>query len=182
MPTPRLGRLILGDRFESAKKSQTRFLIFWLEIFMSHTMKIARAYTRYAGVLLLSVSAACGGPEARSEPDGQAQETTMEASAEPPGGTAPDVDEERYLDELEPADWQSICRWMVEVQGGPHTVSCGEGVSVTVDTVEVCMEQTEFPHCEVGLLLACVRAQADDLCADAPPACDDFYACVYGTD
>ena len=91
------------------------------------------------------------------------------------------VDLERFLDELEPGDWEAICTWMVEIQGGPHTLQCDEGVSITIDTVEECAERSEFPHCQVGLLVACVSAQAEDLCGDAPAACDDFYACVYGT-
>jgi hypothetical protein len=91
------------------------------------------------------------------------------------------VDPERFLDELEAEEWEQICTWMVDIQGGPHTLACGDGVSITIDTVESCAERSEFPHCQVGLLVACVSAQAEDLCGDAPEACDDFYTCVYGT-
>ena len=91
------------------------------------------------------------------------------------------VDPDRFLDELEAEEWEQICAWMVDIQGGPHTVACGDGVSITIDTVESCAERSDFPHCQVGLLVACVSAQAEDLCGDAPEACDDFYACVYGT-
>ena len=144
-------------------------------------MKIEPARNPYVGVVLISTAVACGEPGSGTEPSGQTQVEQVDEPSEPAELSAPDIDEGRYLDELDSSEWALICAWMVEVQGGPHTVACGEGVSVTVDTVEVCMEQSEFPHCEVELLVACVRAQADDLCADAPPACDDFYACVYGT-
>ena len=89
------------------------------------------------------------------------------------------VDRELFLDELTPQDWTEICTWMVDIQGGPHSVECGDGVTITVDTVEECSSRTEFPHCAVGLLADCVAAQAEDLCGDAPAACDTFYACVY---
>ena len=90
------------------------------------------------------------------------------------------VDEGRFLDELVGAEWRELCAWMIEVQGGPQEVDCGEGVSIRVDTVEECSAREEFPHCPVELLAACVGAQAEDLCGPAPAECDTFYACVYG--
>ena len=147
-------------------------------------MKIDFADVVYAGVLVALMTTACGDSGTAREPFGQSQDPGSAESEEMEGSAelnVTGVDESRYLDELEPSEWELICQWMVEVQGGPHTVECGDGVSVRVDTVEVCVEQDEFPHCEVGLLVACVQGQAEDLCADAPPACDDFYACVYGT-
>ena len=101
-----------------------------------------------------------------------AQETQEDAS--------PAVDRELFLDEISPEDWTEICGWMVELQGGPHSVECGDGITVTIDTIQECSSRTEFPHCAVGLLIDCVDAQAEDLCGDAPAACDTFYTCVYG--
>ena len=150
-------------------------------------MKIEKPYLSTLGVLILVGFVGCGTDS--SPADEGADPALTGGTISSPDSSGEDVeaaveltiDSERFLDELAPDEWEAVCEWMVTIQGGPHTVECDEGISITVDTVEVCAEQTEFPHCQLGLLAECVRGQADDLCADAPQACDDFYACVYGT-
>jgi hypothetical protein len=94
--------------------------------------------------------------------------------------TALDLDRGQYLDDLTPDELAELCEWMVAVQGGPHTVDCGDGVMVTIDPVDDCLAQPQWPHCEVGLIADCIETQAADLCADASPECDAFYACAFG--
>ena len=144
-------------------------------------MKINLRLFGFIGALSALVSVGCGEQTATEDlgegaPDSASEQVETDVTGESTG-----VDPDRFLDELEASEWEQICTWMVDIQGGPHTVECGDGVSITIDTVESCSERTDFPHCQVGLLVACVSAQAEDLCGDAPAACDDFYACVYGT-
>jgi hypothetical protein len=87
-------------------------------------------------------------------------------------------DDAAYMDALDASTWAALCQWMVDTQGGPHSVSCDGGVSVTIDPVSDCLTQTARPHCTVGVFRACITAQARDLCADAPPECKAFYACA----
>ena len=151
-------------------------------------MKIEKRYLRTLGALIVIGFVGCGTDTSPLEDGADAALSSENPSSSESSAEDADVAEgltvgaERFLDELTADEWEAVCEWMVTIQGGPHTVVCDEGISITVDTVEVCAEQTEFPHCQVGLLAECVRGQAEDLCADAPPACDDFYACVYGTD
>lgn len=89
------------------------------------------------------------------------------------------VSSERYLDDLTAAEHEALCTWMVEIQGGPHSVECGGGVTITIDPVASCLELV-WPHCQVGLLADCVAAQAVDLCASSPAECAAFYQCAGG--
>ena len=127
-------------------------------------------------VSLLILVTGCGG-ENNDQNQPKVVESPEEEGASEEGSFS--VDREFFLDELSPQDWTEICTWMIEIQGGPHSVECGEGVTITIDTVDECSNRSEFPHCAVGLLADCVTAQAEDLCGDAPAACDTFYACVY---
>lgn len=92
-----------------------------------------------------------------------------------------DVDESQFLDEMDAGDWQKACAWAVAVQGGERTVDCGDGTSVTIDPAEECLAISDWPHCTLQSWADCIRAQATDLCAFAPPECEAFYACVGGS-
>src|SRR5258706_16037956 len=95
---------------------------------------------------------------------------------------APDLrvafDDSAFMDALDSATWAALCQWMVDTQGGPHSVSCDGGVSVSIDPVSDCIAQTARPHCTVGVFRACIAAQARDLCANAPAEGRTFYQCA----
>ena len=110
-------------------------------------------------------------------------QTRRIAAPDEPEAIAPEkfsFEREDFLDELAFEQWVEVCEWMVEIQGGPKSVDCGDGITVTVDTVEDCSTREDFPHCQVGQLMDCVREQSQNLCGNAPVSCTTFYACVYG--
>lgn len=124
---------------------------------------------------LVFLGASCGSNEA-NQAENNVEDSASSNADEPISLT---ISTERYLDELNAQEWEQVCTWMVDVQGGPHSVECSQGVTITVETVAECSQRTDFPHCTVGLLVDCVAEQAKDLCQDAPVECDRFYDCVY---
>lgn len=125
-------------------------------------------------VILIAVVAWAGCSSNGVELGGDA--TSADAAAD---ALALGVDSERFLDDLTGDEHLALCEWMVAIQGGPHSIDCGGGITVTIDPVAECL-QLEWPHCQVGLLADCVAAQSYDLCASSPPACAVFYECVAG--
>jgi len=120
--------------------------------------------------------AACQGSQSKVQVDAG----TDPPDASPNTNNNLDVDRNLYLDELTEEDLRELCEWMVAIQGGPHSVDCGDGVMVTIDRVDDCLAQPYWPHCPVGLHAKCVETQATDLCAAASLECEQFYECVYG--
>jgi hypothetical protein len=126
---------------------------------------------------LTIVVAGCGGGDPHAPATVDAAVAAVDAAIDAaPRLSVPDA---AYLDDLTSAQELDLCTWMVDVQGGPHTVDCGGGTHVTIDPVDSCLENP-WPHCQVGLLRTCIEGQVADLCADAPPACTAFYQCAYG--
>ncbi|MBI4509254.1 MAG: hypothetical protein HY698_06435 [Deltaproteobacteria bacterium] len=134
-----------------------------------------------AGSLLMTLLACGDGTSPKSaggDPDAFVPVETADARAEEPDADPLSGLDASYLDELRPEEWAALCQWMASVQGGPRTVRCDGGISVTVNPVAECLAQSERPHCTVGSLRACVSAEALDLCASAPAECRVFYECA----
>jgi hypothetical protein len=110
---------------------------------------------------------------------GTADAGTADAVPAPDATPALGVPDGTYLDELTADQAHDLCTWMVDVQGGPHTIDCGGGTKITIDPVADCL-QNLWPHCQVGLLRPCIEAQAKDECGPAPAACTAFYQCAGG--
>jgi len=130
--------------------------------------------------LVLVSLAACGGSE-RPAADAGAVDAApvVDVASTPDGAPMLSVPDATYLDELTPDDAMALCTWMVDIQGGPHTIDCGGGTMITIDPVADCLQNT-WPHCQVGLLRPCIEAQALDECGPAPAACTAFYQCAGG--
>ena len=132
-------------------------------------------------LIAIAPLAACGKKSDGGAADARAIDAMATADAAPMVDAAPmlTVPDGTYLDQLTADQVKTLCTWMVDVQGGPHTIDCGDGTKITIDPVDDCL-QNEWPHCEVGLLRPCIEAQAKDPCGKAPPACTTFYQCVGG--
>ncbi len=124
--------------------------------------------------LVFVALAACGGSASPA-----ADARAADAAPVPDGAPVLSVPDATYLDALTPDDAMALCTWLVDIQGGPHTIDCGDGTMITIDPVADCL-QNVWPHCQVGLLRPCIEAQAQDECGPAPAACVAFYQCAGG--
>lgn len=98
--------------------------------------------------------------------------------------TGSGVDRFGLLRDLAADEWQSLCEWSIEAQGGPgHETDCGGGVTITVNTVDECVEDSDAfgEDCElfVADFEACSDAMADDPCNGyRSAACAALLGCV----
>jgi hypothetical protein len=140
--------------------------------------------------LIVTSLAACGSPkpdaaDAAPIPDAAPSHDAAPGHDAPIADAAPGHDaglvltvpDDTYLDELTGEQANTLCTWVVDVQGGPHTIDCGNGTQITIDPAEDCL-QNPWPHCQVGSLRTCIEAQAVDQCGPAPAACTAFYECA----
>lgn len=101
------------------------------------------------------------------------------------GGGVPDpaVDQGKYLDQLTPSEFQTLCTWQTEIDGGDSTRrSCGNGTSAQFSSTADCIANPEKVHCTVGAMEACVRATGTDPCKGlTEPACMSFLSCVFSS-
>lgn len=118
--------------------------------------------------LLLMTLVACGDP------------SSIDADTDPPAAPTLDVDLDQTLDELTADQWAEVCDWMIETQGGVRTEECGDGVSVSVQTMAECTDAPVLPACELALLVDCVLSTGTDICADATEPCAAFNICAMG--
>lgn len=95
------------------------------------------------------------------------------------------VESTKEVDELSGSEMRDLCAWTISYQGGEGaTFECADGVSVTNDTVEECVdEQYEFAGCTLTVrqMEECVLAAGPDPCRVLDtPECAPFIACVFG--
>jgi hypothetical protein len=98
-------------------------------------------------------------------------------------GGSSGVGSAKYLDELTDNEVQQLCNWSVESQGGAGEYACGDGGSVTVNTVEECIQSLSVAtvHCQVALAEGCVDSLGGDPCKMmSTQQCADYMTCVLG--
>jgi hypothetical protein len=99
------------------------------------------------------------------------------------GGGSSGVDGTKQLKDLTSAEVMAECEWGVEAQGGAgHTTTCGDNVTVTVDTVAECVTEVNAykTNCTatVTQLEACTNALAANPCDFTTSACAAIFACA----
>ena len=87
--------------------------------------------------------------------------------------------------DLSDDDMRKLCAWGAQRQGGENAMfDCGDGVSVTIDTVDECVEeQTDYAFCDatVQQMEQCVIDAGPNPCnALTTPACEPLYPCWFG--
>jgi hypothetical protein len=134
---------------------------------------------RLLALLLAAAPVLACGSDQRSAVDAGPTDAAATVDAGPgiDGPPALSVPDATYLDQLTSDQATALCTWMVDVQGGPHTITCTDGTQITIDPVADCL-QNPWPHCQVGSLRACIEAQVVDQCGAAPAACTAFYQCA----
>jgi hypothetical protein len=99
------------------------------------------------------------------------------------GGGSSGVSGSKQLGQLDMSEWQTLCEYIVEVEGGEGKVTeCGDGVTVTTTTVAECVaDAPTFMGCTatVANAEACAEAIGADPCAGSA-ACEPIFACVFG--
>lgn len=87
---------------------------------------------------------------------------------------------------LSRAEMRELCTWSIEEQGGEGAMSdCGGGNSVTLDTIDACVdEQDDYADCSltVAQLESCVLAVDGDPCQVlSKTACQALRECLFGS-
>lgn len=92
------------------------------------------------------------------------------------------VDASKPITQLTASEVMQFCEWSVEEQGGAGTTTdCGDGVTVTVDTVQECVDGyggfTSDCTTTVGQVEDCIEAIAADPCSFGGAACAPLFDC-----
>lgn len=87
---------------------------------------------------------------------------------------------------LSRAEMRELCTWAIEEQGGEGAMSdCGGGNSVTLDTIDACVdEQDDYADCSltVAQLESCVLAVDGDPCQVLSKAsCQALRECLFSS-
>jgi hypothetical protein len=90
---------------------------------------------------------------------------------------------DKTLAELDESEWEQLCEWG-NAQYEEAEVDCGDGVTVSVGTVDECVEESlaYYGECSstVESMEACVGAIAEDPCSSELPAeCTGILACAF---
>lgn len=98
-------------------------------------------------------------------------------------GGSSGVDSSKQIKDLTASEVMAECEWGVETQGGAgHMTTCGDDVSVTVDTVAECVAEVNQYKASctatVAQLEACTEALADMPCDFQASACAAIFACA----
>jgi hypothetical protein len=111
----------------------------------------------------LGALAACGGDDGGSDHSG--------------------VDGSKTVISMSASEKQTFCEWVVERQGGAgHTTECGDGVTVTTQTVAECVagfaDLTSNCPLTVSQAETCNLAIAADACSFGGEACAPVFECI----
>jgi hypothetical protein len=93
------------------------------------------------------------------------------------------VESGQRLRDLSAGDMRKVCVWVIERQGGEGAVhDCGNGLMVTLDSVDECVEDqaADFGACSltVAELETCVIVVGEDPClAPVTPECEPLGEC-----
>ena len=113
--------------------------------------------TRLVSILVVCVAAGCGGSS------GSGLDSSLE------------------LLDLSAGEVEQLCEYVVDVQDGPRTVECGDGVTVELSGVEECVEDFDFlsDDCAATVLDAerCAEDLGADPCALFAPSCAPLFEC-----
>jgi len=95
------------------------------------------------------------------------------------------VDSSKHVNSLSDGEAQTFCEWAVDEQGGAGTVTdCGDGLTITVDTVAECVAKqgnyTSDCAATVADAEACTTAIGNDPCSFGGNACAALFACIPG--
>ena len=100
------------------------------------------------------------------------------------GDSGSGVDSSKQIKDLTPSEQMSVCEAGIAAQGGAGKMtSCGNGVTVTVQTVAQCVSQMgtyAMKGCTatVGQLETCNDAIGADPCSLGGSACQPIIACA----
>lgn len=101
------------------------------------------------------------------------------------GSSGSGVDTSKKLTALSADERQQLCEYMVEVEGGVHSKTCGDGITLTVRNATECA--TGFASFSASCTAtvenaeACAEAAGDDLCnLLTSPACSFLFQCAGG--
>jgi len=93
------------------------------------------------------------------------------------------VDGTKKLTALSTSERQQLCEYMVEAEGGVHSKTCGDGLTISVKDVAQCTEG--FAHFSASCAATvdnaemCAEAAGDDLCnLLSSPACSFLFQCA----
>ena len=114
------------------------------------------------GTIFLGTFAACGG-------DGDSDTSGVDGSKTVVSMTA--------------TEKQTFCEWVVATQGGAgHTTECGDGITVTTQTVAECVQSFSelTTNCPVTVSQAesCNLAVAANACSFGGEACAALFECI----
>lgn len=92
------------------------------------------------------------------------------------------VESTKKLTELSTSERQQVCDYMVEAEGGVHSKTCGDGITITVKSAADCTTSlgsfSSTCAATVDSAEACAEAAGDDLCnLISSPSCSFLFQC-----
>lgn len=92
------------------------------------------------------------------------------------------VDSTKKLTELSTTERQQVCDYMVQAEGGVHSKTCGDGITINVKSAADCTTSLagfkSSCTATVDNAEACAEAAGDDLCnLLSSPACSFLFQC-----